>query len=273
MTRTGRRELIGKREWEIGGLYGASLPLLLFLLLPFVALLAAVHPTQWIACLCSVEALQALRLTLETTLISTALCLVGGLPVALLLARREFRGREFVAALVDLPISVPPVVTGVCLLLALGRMGLIGRHLHALGIDIGFSTTAVVLAQVMIACPFFIKPVAAGLEAVDPNLADAARVFGASPWTIFWNVTLPMARPALLAGTMLAWARALSEFGATMMFAGNFPGRTQTLPLAIMSAFETDLDTAIAMSTISVLLSIVALGAARFLARCWERER
>jgi len=255
---------------EFGGLLAASAPLLLFLLAPFVALAAAIHPAIWLASIRSPEAIKALLLTIETTMTATLLCVAGGLPVALLLARHSFRWREAIDTLIDLPISVPPVVAGVCLLLAFGREGLIGRHLDAYGIDIGFTTAAVVMAQVMIASPFFVKTVRAGLEGVDPEIEEAARISGASPWRVFWSVTIPLARPSLLAGTLLCWARALSEFGATMMFAGNFPGRTQTLPLAVMSAFETNLDTAIAISTLALMLSIVALIAARALARHWK---
>lgn len=260
-----------KRETrEFGGLLGASAPMMLFLIVPFVALAAAIHPAQWLAGVRSPQALQALLLTVETTIISTLICVVFGLPVSLLLARHNFRGIEVVDTLIDLPLSVPPVVAGVCLLLAFGRQGLIGRHLTYCGIEIGFTTAAVVMAQVLIASPFFIKTVRAGLEGVDPDIENAARLSGASTMRVFWTITLPLARPALFAGTVLCWARALSEFGATMMFAGNFPGRTQTLPLAVMSAFETDLDSAAAISTLSLILSVVALIAARLLARRWR---
>ncbi|MDR3707130.1 MAG: ABC transporter permease [Capsulimonadaceae bacterium] len=260
----------GRSPSEFGGLLVTSAPLIVFLLLPFVALCAAIHPSEWLSAVCSPAAIQALLLSIETTLAATGICLVGGLPIALLLARHSFPGRRLLSTLIDLPISVPPVVAGVCLLLAFGRTGLVGKHLHALGIDIGFTTIAVVLAQIMIASPFLIKTAAAGFEAIDPDIEDYARVSGAGTLRVFWAITLPLAAPSVVAGTLLAWARALSEFGATMMFAGNFPGRTQTLPLAVMSAFETDLDTAIAISTIALILSISALIAARTLAQRWK---
>ena len=258
------------RSHEFGGLLVASAPLLLFLLAPFVALVAAIHPAEWWMSVRSLDALQALFLTIETTVIATAICVATGLPVALLLARHQFPGHRLLDTLVDLPISIPPVVAGVCLLLAFGREGLIGRHLDAFGIDIGFTTAAVVMAQVMIASPFFVKTVRAGLEGVDPDIENAARLAGASTLRVFWTITIPLAAPSLVAGTLLCWARALSEFGATMMFAGNFPGRTQTLPLEIFSAFETNLDSAIAVSTLALILSIVALIAARSLAKRWN---
>jgi molybdate transport system permease protein len=155
----------------------------------------------------------------------------------------------------------------VALLLAFGRRGLIGRSLEAFGLAIPFTTLAVVLAQLFIASPFYVKAARAGFAAVDARLEDAARTLGASPWRAFRTVTLPLAAPALLAGTVLAWSRALSEFGATMMFAGNLPGRTQTLTLAVMTAMETDLATAVAVSTLSLMLAVAALLAAGAVAR------
>ena len=251
------------------GVASLSLPLVLLLALPFIALIAGIHPTEWLRAVQTPTALQALGLTIRTTTLSTAMCVVFGLPVAVLLARHRFPGHSVIDAIVDLPISVPPVVVGVALLLAFGRAGLIGKHFHAVGIDIGFTTMAVVIAQIAIAAPYFVKSARAGIEAIDIRLEGAARTLGANPWRTFWTVTFPLIRPAMLAGTFLAWARALSEFGATMMFAGNFPGRTQTLPLAVMSAFETDLQTAIAVSTLSLALSVVALGAAKLASRTW----
>jgi molybdate transport system permease protein len=172
--------------------------------------------------------------------------------------------------LVDLPITIPPVVAGVALLLAFGRRGLIGRQLDLWGYQIAFSSVAVVMAQLLIASPFFVKAARAGFEAVDVGLEAAARTLGASRWRVFWTVTVPLARPALLSGVVLAWARALSEFGATMMFAGNFPGRTQTLTLAVMTALESDLETAVAVSALSLALGLIALLAAKGLAGRWK---
>ncbi len=239
----------------------------LFLVFPFLAVVLSQSPSEVLHHLTSGIALKALSLTLQTTLIATLLSVVAGIPLALLLARRRFRGRELLDTLVDLPITVPPVVCGVALLLAFGRRGLLGRSFEAFGVTIPFSTAAVVMAQVFIASPFFTKAARTGFESVPLRLESAARTLGASPWHTFWTVTLPLARPALLAGAVLCWARALSEFGATMMFAGNFPGRTQTLALAVMSAMESDLDTALAISTLSLALGLFSL----VLAKVWAR--
>jgi molybdate transport system permease protein len=205
--------------------------------------------------------------------VATLLAVLLGTPLAYLLARFSFRGREVLDTLVDLPITIPPVVAGVALLLAFGRRGLLGRHLDVLGVSVAFTTVAVVMAQLLIASPFFVKAARAGFESVDTRLEAAARTLGASPWRVFWTVTVPLARPALLSGVVLAWARALSEFGATMMFAGNFPGRTQTLTLAVMTALESDLETAVAVSALSLGLALVALLAAKRMAGRWSVPR
>jgi molybdate transport system permease protein len=244
-----------------------AFPFFLFVALPLAALFLFVDPREALNHLGSETAGRALLLTLRTTLVATLLCAVLGIPVALLLARRRFPGHAVVDTLVDVPIAVPPVVVGVALLLAFGRFGILGRHLHALGISVGFTTTAVVLAQAFIAMPFLIRSARAGFEAVDPALERAARVLGASPWRVFRTVTFPLAWPAVSAGLVLAWARALSEFGATITFAGNFPGRTQTLSLAVMSALEADLETAVSIAALTLVLAAGALVLARFLGR------
>jgi molybdate transport system permease protein len=251
-------------------IWWGSVPLTLFILVPLAALLFVLPPVVLGQHLVSATALRALRLTLQTTAVSTALAVLLGTPLAYLLARASFRGRELLDTLVDLPITIPPVVAGVALLLVFGRRGLIGRPLEVLGVQIAFTSIAVVLAQLFIASPFFVKAARAGFEAVDPRLEAAARSLGASPWRVFWTITVPLARPALLSGVVLAWARALSEFGATMMFAGNFPGRTQTLSLAVMSALESDLGTAVAVSTVALGLGLLALFAAKWLAGRWR---
>jgi molybdate transport system permease protein len=244
-------------------LWLGATPLLLFLLAPLAALLLKVTPARLLERLATPVALHALGLTAWTTTLATALAVALGTPVAFLLARGAFRGRDVVDTLVDLPVTIPPVVAGVALLLAFGRRGLIGRHLDVLGIPIAFSWVAVVLAQLFMACPFFVRSARAGFESVDARLESAARTLGAGPWRVFWTVTVPLARPALLSGLVMTWARALSEFGATMMFAGNLEGRTQTLTLAVMTAFEGDLDTAVAISALSLALAVMLLLAAK----------
>jgi molybdate transport system permease protein len=252
------------------GLWLASALLALYVALPLATMLWALAPAELLRHLASPLAMRALALTLQTTLAATLLAVALGTPLALLLARVPFRGRDLLDTLIDLPITIPPVVAGVALLLAFGRRGLLGQHLDAFGIQVAFSTVAVVMAQLFIACPFFVKAARAGFEAVDPRLEAAARTLGAGRWRVFWTVTVPLARPALLAGLVLAWARALSEFGATMMFAGNFPGRTQTLPLAVMTALESDLEAAVAVSTLALGLALAALLGARWLAGRWR---
>jgi molybdate transport system permease protein len=253
-----------------GLLWLGSAPLALYFLVSLAALVLVVPPRELVGHVASPLALTALWLTIKTTLVATLLCVVLGTPLAYLLARHSFRGRDLVDTLVDLPITIPPVVAGVALLLAFGRRGLLGRHLDVFGMPVAFTSVAVVMAQVFIASPFFVKAARAGFEAVDPRLEGAARTLGATPWRAFWTVTVPLARPALLSGVVLAWARALSEFGATMMFAGNFPGRTQTLTLAVMSAMESDLPTAVAVSALSLGLALASLLVGRHLAGRWS---
>ncbi len=237
--------------------------LLAFLILPLAALLFAVPPRELASHMTSPLATQALWLTIRTTVVATFLCVLLGTPLAYLLARVPFRGRDIVDTLVDLPITIPPVVCGVALLLAFGRRGLLGQHLDVWGVQIAFTSVAVVMAQLFIASPFFVKAARSGFEAVDPRLEAAARTLGASRLHVFVTVTVPLARTALLSGALLAWARALSEFGATMMFAGNFQGRTQTLTLAVMTAIESDLPSAVGISVVSLVLGLVALLAAK----------
>ena len=198
---------------------------------------------------------QALLLSLGTSLISLAIIVVLGVPLAYLLARRRFPGVRLVDTLVDLPIVLPPAVAGLALLMAFGRRGIAGQWLAELGLAIPFTTTAVVLAQIFVAVPFFVRAAKSGFARIDHDVEEAAADLGATPWRVFWRVTLPLARPALTAGAVLAWARALGEFGATIMFAGNLPGVTQTMPLAIYGRYGAgDLQAAL-------LLALVLLGA------------
>jgi len=178
----------------------------MLLVLPLVALLLFLSPGEWWRHLHSEMAVKAIRVTLSTTALATAISVAGGLPMAYLLARGEFRGRVLLDALIDLPVTIPPVVAGVALLLAFGRNGLIGRYLSLFGVEIGFTGIAVVMAQVFISCPFFIKTACAGFQGIDPAYERAARTLGASAWQAFWLVLLPLARPSLLAGVVLAWA-------------------------------------------------------------------
>jgi molybdate transport system permease protein len=229
----------------------------LFLGIPLAALLLREAPLHLWQSLQQPTVLQALQLSILTTCLSILLATLFGVPVAYVLARRRFPGRRLLEILVTLPTILPPVVAGVALLLTFGRFGLVGRYLTPFGITLPFTTIAVVLAQLFVGSPFLINSVKAGIEQLDRDYELAAYVLGASPLYTFWRVVLPMVRPALLAGIGTAWARALGEFGATIMFAGNLPGVTQTMPLAIYLASQNDLDSAVALS---VLLMAVSFG-------------
>jgi molybdate transport system permease protein len=212
----------------------------------------------------------ALTLSLSTTLVSVTLAVLIGLPLAVLLARTRFPGSTLVEAVVDLPIVLPPSVAGLALLLALGRRGVVGPTLDALGIEIPFTTAAVVIAQTFVSAPFFIRSARTGIAAVERDLEDAARVDGASELRLFLAVTLPLAAPALAAGLVMGWARSLGEFGATIMFAGNIQGTTQTLPLVVYGEFQAgDLEASVAAAAILVLAAFGVLIAVRGLR--WSR--
>jgi molybdate transport system permease protein len=224
-----------------------------------LALVLRVPPATLVSRLAEPVVLQALRLSLQTSLAAVALIVCLGTPVAWLLASREFPGKRVVEALVDLPMVLPPTAAGVGLLLAFGRTGLAGRALTAAGITIPFTTAAVVIAETFIAAPFFVGAAAAGFREVERRYVDAASTLRAAPVTVFFRVMLPLALPSVLAGATMSWARALGEFGATITFAGNLPGVTQTMPLAVYVALQTDIEAAIVLSVLLVLLSFTVL--------------
>jgi len=202
----------------------------------------------------------ALRLSLVTSLAATAISAVVGIPLALLVARTEFRGRSLVRGVITLPLVLPPVVGGAALLFALGRRGLIGEPVNqATGLLLPFSTWGVVIANTFVAMPFLVITVEGALRNLDRRFEGAAATLGANRWTVLRRVTLPMIGPSLVAGLVLTWARALGEFGATITFAGNLQGRTQTLPLAVFVALESDRDTAVALSLVMVAVSLAVL--------------
>jgi molybdate transport system permease protein len=206
------------------------------------------------------QAGEALKLSLWTSTVATAISLVVGVPLAWLLARTAFPGLRLVRALVTLPLVLPPVVGGVALLLAFGRNGFLGQFLDQwFGITIPFSPTAVVMAETFVAMPFLVVTVEGALRSADRGFEDAAATLGARRMTVFTRVTLPMVAPSLVAGAVLCWARALGEFGATITFAGSFPGRTQTMPIAVFYALETVPDAAILLSLVLLLVSVVVL--------------
>ncbi|HXI82061.1 MAG TPA: ABC transporter permease [Verrucomicrobiae bacterium] len=237
----------------------------LFLGLPVALLVArAVLGGSLAAALGSGPVIDALTLSLMTTAISLTLTIALATPLAHVLARRRFRGASVIETIVDLPIVLPPSVAGLALLLALGRRGVLGEPLAQLGIEIPFTTVAVVIAQMFVSAPFFVRAARAGFLGVDRDFEDAARVDGASERQLAWAITIPLAAPALASGIVMTWARALGEFGATIMFAGNFEGRTQTLPLVVYGKFQTgDVDASVAAATILILAAFVVLIAVR----------
>ncbi|MER6230051.1 molybdate ABC transporter permease subunit [[Kitasatospora] papulosa] len=261
----------GPRRVRTRGGPGVPLPLLLpaliglaFLIVPLVALLVRAPWRSMPELLTSAEVWQALRLSLVCATAATAVSLIIGVPLAWLLARVEFPGRGPVRALVTLPLVLPPVVGGVALLMALGRNGIIGKSLDDwFGITLPFTTTGVVIAEAFVAMPFLVISVEGTLRAADPRFEEAAATLGASRFTAFRRVTLPLIAPGIAAGAVLAWARALGEFGATITFAGNFPGRTQTMPLAVYLALQSDPEAAIALSLVLLAVSIAVLAGLR----------
>jgi molybdate transport system permease protein len=241
--------------------------LALFLALPVATLIVrSVVDGSLARALSAQVVLVALTLSLTTTAVSLGLTVLLGLPLAFMLARRQFRGAALVEAIVDLPLVLPPSVAGLALLLLLGRRGALGGALDALGIEIPFTTLAVVLAQTFVSAPFFVRSARAGITAVERDTEDAARVDGATELQVFRHITLALAAGPIAAGLVMSWARALGEFGATIMFAGNIEGRTQTLPLVVYGEFQGgDLDGSIAAAAILVLAAFGVLVAVRVL--------
>ncbi|MFD1932333.1 MULTISPECIES: ABC transporter permease [Nonomuraea] len=256
-----RRRTTGRLPWLL--VVPAVLGLA-FLVLPLAGLLIRAPWPTLLDRLSEPQVLEALRLSLVTSTIATVVCLLFGVPLAWLLARVSFPGRRLVRALVTVPLVLPPVVGGVALLLVLGRRGLIGQWLDAtFGITLPFTTTGVVIAEAFVAMPFLVISVEGALRAADQRFEEAAATLGASRWTIFRRVTLPLIMPGVVAGAVLCWARALGEFGATITFAGNFPGTTRTMPLAVYLALETEPEAAIVLSLVLLAVSVIILAGLR----------
>ena len=264
--RAARRARRGPGWGEVSVLALAGL-LALFLGLPVVVLAArSLVDGSLAGAIASPAVIDALGLSLATTAVSLVFTVTLGLPLAFVLARRQFRGRWLLEAVVDLPIVLPPSVAGLALLLVLGRRGLLGVPLDVLGIELPFTTIAVIVAQTFVSAPFFVRSARTGLAGVDRDLEDAARADGASERRLFREITVPLAGAALAAGLVMCWARALGEFGATIMFAGNIEGRTQTLPLLVYGEFAGgSLDTSIAAAAILALAAFGVLLAVRVL--------
>ncbi|MFT4084336.1 MAG: ABC transporter permease [Nocardioides sp.] len=234
-----------------------------FVLLPLVAMISRVEWSSFGSLITSSSALDALWLSLRTATASTCVCIVLGTPMAMVLARTNFRGQSVVRSLVLLPLVLPPVVSGIALLYTFGRRGLLGHTLDVLGIEIAFSTTAVVMAQTFVALPFLVISLEGALRTAGQRYDVVAATLGARPTTIFYRVTLPLVLPGLLSGAVLAFARCLGEFGATITFAGSLQGTTATLPIQIYLQRVTDPDAAVALSLVLVVVAVVVIGLAR----------
>jgi len=244
-----------------------SLALILLLGLPLLALIYRAIAPDFFGYVFSSQAISALKLSLLTSTASVLITIASGTPLAYILARWNFNGKTAFEMLIDLPVVLPPSVAGLALLIAFGRMGVFGSWLSALGISLPFTTAAVVIAQTFVSAPLYVRSARVGFAEVDKQLEEAANVEGANEWQVFRYVMFPLAGRALLTGLVLTWTRALGEFGATIMFAGNLQGKTQTMPLAIYLAFESGLGVAVALSVMLVVVSIVLLMIMRRLER------
>lgn len=245
----------------------AGIPLLALLLLPLLSLLLKTSLTTVLHYLGDSSTTQAIGLSLSTSMATTVAVTLLGTPLAYLLARQRFRAKRLLDVVIDLPTVLPPAVAGLALLMAFGRRGLIGTWLQTLGIEIAFTPLAVVMAQTFVAAPYYIKTATIGLAAVSRDLEHAAAMDGASPLQTFRHIILPLAWRGIVGGAALCWARALGEFGATIIFAGNFPGRTQTMPLAVYLGFEIDLSQALTLAVILLAFSFGILIAVRAILR------
>jgi molybdate transport system permease protein len=258
--------LLGSGDRLASGLAVAALSLLAgFISLPMISLLLwTANENAWRA-MTTPEAREALLLSIKTTSISMIVIILVGTPAAYVLARAEFPGKRAVDSLIDIPAVLPPSAAGIALLLAFGRFGLVGQYLDVFGVTVSFTTAAVVIAEVFVASHFYVRQAAVGFSQVRRDVEEAAMVDGASRFSVFGKVTVPLALPAMVAGAVMAWARALGEFGGTIIFAGSFPGVTQTIPLAIFSARESNFDAAVALSVMVLVFAFAVILAARFL--------
>jgi molybdate transport system permease protein len=258
--------LLGSGDKVVSGLAVAALSLLAgFISLPIISLILwTANENAWHA-MTAPEARDALLLSIRTTSISMLIIITVGTPAAYVLARAEFPGKRAVDSLIDIPAVLPPSAAGIALLLTFGRFGLVGQYLDVFGITVSFTTVAVVLAEVFVAAHFYVRQAAVGFAQVRRDVEEAATVDGASRFSVFGRVTLPLAFPAIVAGAVMAWARALGEFGGTIIFAGNFPGVTQTIPLAIFAARESNFDAAVALSVLVLVFAFTVILVARLL--------
>ena len=269
-------EKTGPARWGDALTPGIAVPALAlpagFISLPLLGLVIwTANEEAWRA-VASPAAVEALLLSIRTTAVTIAIILVVGTPAAYVLARADFPGKRMVDTLVEIPAVLPPSAAGIALLLAFGRMGLLGEHLQILGVQLSFTTAAVVLAEFFVATHFYVRQAVVGFGRVDRGVEEAAMMDGASRMGVFSRITVPLAFPALLAGAVTAWVRALGEFEGTIIFAGNFRGVTQTMPLAIYSALESNFDAAVALAVLVLGFSFAVILAARFFARKAEEH-
>lgn len=242
----------------------------LYLFLPVVALFLWTTPQLFFESVQDPVVIQALVLSLISSAVTLLIVITIGTPAMFFHSRTQYRGKTIIDTIIDLPLVLPPAVAGVALLLLWGRMGILGKYLNVIGIDIGFTTIAVIMAQVFVASPFYLRQAKSLFEQLDRTYEATARTLGASPLRTFLTITLPLTAAGLVSGIVMTFARALGEFGATIMFAGNLPGVTQTMPLAVYTAMEGDYNVAIAISIILVIISVVIMMATRLLAK--QRE-
>ena len=253
-------------------IFGVSAFAFLLLATPIIVLmLDGVASRAWEGLPDSSTILSAALLSFASTLVVVCLAAILGTPLAYVLSRYEFAAKRFVSLFIELPIVMPPAVAGLALLLTFGRRGALGSFLADAGIVIPFSILAVIIAQFFISAPFYIRSAQVGFSGISPEIEDAARVDGAHGWLMFWYITLPIAWRALISGMILTWARALGEFGATILFAGNLQGKTQTMPLLVYSIFERDIKAAIWTGVILIALALFALFMSQWFARSQDR--
>lgn len=255
-----RRKVRNLPSW---GFVLPSLVLIVLIGLPLLALVWRSIDKDFFTFVLSASAIEALKLSLLTSIISVFLALLIGTPLAYILAHSKFPGIRLVDLLVDLPVVLPPTVAGIALLMAFGRMGILGPWLNAIGVTIPFTTVAVILAQTFVSAPFLVRSAKIGFAAIDPQQQEAARLEGANEWQVFRHIMFPLAGRAIFTGIILAWTRALGEFGATLLFAGNLEGKTQTMPLAIYIGFEENIHIALVLSVMLLAVSVVLLALLR----------
>lgn len=241
--------------------------IVIYISLPVISLFIRISPGSLAGALNDTMVTEALKLSLITSLITTFIVVIAGTPVSYINARCNYPGKELIDTVIDLPVVLPPAVAGIALLMAFGRRGVLGQYMDLFGIDIAFTTIAVILAQVFVASPFYIRQARTSFEDIDRSYENAARILGASNIHTFFCITVPIAMNGLISGAILTWARALGEFGATIMFAGNFQGKTQTMPLAIYTAMQSDIDASVFLSILMVIISFVVIATVKVLTR------